>query len=186
MTFKEIAKLLETNIQTIPNLIAILKKGFEEAEAGSDVEVTQIQSSGTKIASITVGEESTDIYAPNPIIPYSTTEHIIGKWIDGTTDIYEITFIKDSDIIRNSDFRNTFDVSSLNVNKIINISGAYYRSGEDLNLQYSFDSSCRPESSTDNYVAARYNGTSDELQVACTYSDVVEIDVTMRYIKTTT
>ena len=86
MTFKEIAKLLETNIQTIPNLIAILKKGFEEAETGSSVEVTQIQSSGTKIANITVGEESTDIYAPDPSIAYVAAETKIGKFLGN--DLY--------------------------------------------------------------------------------------------------
>ena len=86
MTYKDIAKLLETNIQTIPNLIAILKKGFEEAESGSSVEVTQIQSSGTKIANITVGEESTDIYSPDPSIAYVTAETKIGSFLGN--DIY--------------------------------------------------------------------------------------------------
>ena len=183
MTFKEIAKLLETNIQTIPNLIAILKKGFEEAEAGSDVEVTQVQSSGTKIASIAVGEESTDIYAPSAAHNYSTTEQIVGKWIDGTTNVYEKTFIKDSDIIQDSDFKNTFDVTDLNINKIIEISGSYYRSGEDLDLQYSFGGSCRPENNTGTYVAGRYNGINKQLQVASTYTDVIAIYITMKYIK---
>ena len=26
---------------------------------------------------------------------YSTTEHVVGKWIDGTTDVYEITIVLD-------------------------------------------------------------------------------------------
>lgn len=90
MTFQEIAKLLETNIQTIPNLVSVLKRGFEEAEAGSDVEVTQVISSGTKIASIAVGEESTDIFAPTSEVNYSTTERKIGKWIDNS-DLYQKT-----------------------------------------------------------------------------------------------
>ena len=89
MTFKEIAKLLETNIQTIPNLIAILKKGFEEAVSGSTVEVTQVVSSGTKIATIEIDGEETDLYTPEiGTINYSEAEQNTGiKWIDGK-DIY--------------------------------------------------------------------------------------------------
>lgn len=37
------------------------------ADAGSDVSVTQIQSSGTKIATVTVDNVDTDLYAPTPI-----------------------------------------------------------------------------------------------------------------------
>ena len=61
MTFKDIAKQLTTAVQTVPNLVQILRDGFEQVEAGS---------------------EST--------IDYSTTERLIGKWIDGS-DLYEKT-----------------------------------------------------------------------------------------------
>ena len=90
MTLKDIAKKLTTSIQTIPELVRILAEGLENAEAGSQVEVTAIQESGTKIATITIDEEATDIYAPTSEVIYSTTERKIGKWIDGT-DIYEKT-----------------------------------------------------------------------------------------------
>ena len=89
MTLKDIAKQLTTAVQTVPNLVQILRDGLEQAEAGSDVEVTQVVSSGTKIASVKVGEETTDLYAPDNEAVYSTTEKIIGKWIDGS-DIYQI------------------------------------------------------------------------------------------------
>lgn len=56
---------------------------------GSSVEVTQTVSSGTKIATIKVDDDSTDLYAP--MHEYSTTEHVVGKWIDGS-DLYERTF----------------------------------------------------------------------------------------------
>ena len=37
--------------------------------SGSEVSVTQIQSTGTKIATITVDDTPTDLYAPTPIAP---------------------------------------------------------------------------------------------------------------------
>lgn len=64
MTFQELAQKLATTIQTTPELYRILKEAFEDMEAGSDVTVTQVQTSGNKIATITVGEEATDIYSP--------------------------------------------------------------------------------------------------------------------------
>lgn len=55
------------------------------------VSVAQVQQSGTKIATIGVNGVSTDLYAPNSDgHEYTTTEHVVGKWIDGS-DIYEIT-----------------------------------------------------------------------------------------------
>ena len=58
----------------------------------TDVDVTQVVSTGTKIATITVDNVPTDIYAPagGASQNYSTTEHEIGKWIDGST-LYEKT-----------------------------------------------------------------------------------------------
>ena len=118
MTFKDIAKLLETNIQTIPNLVQILKKGFEEAEAGSDVEVTQVVSSGTKIASIAVGEESTDIYAP--IVSYSTDEYDTGKrWIDGRTIYGKILSINSVSLTKNTWATLYTDESVGNINQLL-------------------------------------------------------------------
>ena len=62
----------------------------------TDVDVTQVVSTGTKIATITVDDVPTDIYAPSASQDYSTTEHIVGKWIDGTTNVYEKTFTSES------------------------------------------------------------------------------------------
>ena len=90
MTLKDIAKQLTTAVQTVPNLVQILRDGLEQATAGSTVEVTQVVSSGTKIASVKVDNNTTDLYAPASDIIYSTTERLIGKWIDGS-DLYEKT-----------------------------------------------------------------------------------------------
>lgn len=63
---------------------------------GSNVSVTQILSTGTKIATITVDDTPTDLYAPSgggggggSATNYSTTEQEIGTWIDGGT-LYSI------------------------------------------------------------------------------------------------
>ena len=92
MTLKDIAKQLDTAIQTVPNLVKILKDGLEQAETGSDVDVEQVVSSGTKIATISVGDEDTDLYAPAfTQLNYSTTEQNTGiKWVDGKV-LYQIT-----------------------------------------------------------------------------------------------
>ena len=169
MTFKEIAKLLETNIQTIPNLINVLKKGFEEAETGSDVEVTQVVSSGTKIASIAVGEESTDIYAPTNEIAYSTTERKIGTWTDGS-DLYEITVKSPGNITTTP--REVLDMTTNNVNEVIAIMPVFYEDG-------AFASAW-------NAGAVRYTSSTQKVTV---YTNQYSIDggviVTIRYTKNT-
>ena len=65
--------------------------------APTDVDVTQVQTSGTKIATISVDNVDTDIYAPSASgHNYSTSEQVVGKWIDGTTDVYEKTYTAES------------------------------------------------------------------------------------------
>lgn len=59
--------------------------------SGDKVTVTQTLTEGTEIGSIKVNNNTTVLYAPaGGSQNYSTTEHIVGKWIDGK-DIYEIT-----------------------------------------------------------------------------------------------
>ena len=117
MTLKDIAKQLTTAVQTVPNLVQILRDGLEQATSGSTVEVTQVVSSGTKIASVTVDDETTDLYAPandtklfidtaNVIkgttnftseLSYTATEdsyislYLVGSSGDGTVKINSVT-----------------------------------------------------------------------------------------------
>lgn len=63
MTFKDLAKRISTCYNSLPALIDALRDGFNEVEGGG----------------------SSDI-------EYSTTERKIGKWIDGTTDVYEKSY----------------------------------------------------------------------------------------------
>ena len=121
MTLKNIAQKLTTSIQTIPELVRILAEGLENAEAGSQIEVTAIQESGTKIATITIDEEATDIYAPTSEIIYSTTERKIGKWIDNS-DLYEKTInIGAIDATLSKDVAH-----EITIGKLISVQGSAY------------------------------------------------------------
>lgn len=88
----------------------------------TDVDVTQVVSTGTKIATITVDSVPTDLYAPTPTVPlhqYSTTEQIVGKWIDNG-DIYEKTaFIEDISISANSNTDINISDYFTNVDKVL-------------------------------------------------------------------
>jgi len=73
MTFKDLSKKLKASVQTLPNLINVLADAFNEIEGGSSGDIN-----------------------------YSTEEHVIGKWIDGTTDLYEKTVTFNNVSIENS------------------------------------------------------------------------------------
>lgn len=94
--------------------------------SGSTVEVTQVLESGTKIASISVDGNSTDLYAPTPASPvhtYSTTEQIVGKWIDGTSDVYEITINLTTPITIHYNAWTSTTIDSSDMDIIINCRG---------------------------------------------------------------
>lgn len=58
---------------------------------GSTVSADQIISSGTEIGGVTIDGNRTAFYAPLPKHNYSTSEQVVGKWIDGKP-LYEKTF----------------------------------------------------------------------------------------------
>ena len=72
-------------------LMAQIEDLKKQIQAGSapEVTITPALESGTKIADFSIGSEEGSLYAPNPLHVYSTEEHIIGTWIDGTTPVYE-------------------------------------------------------------------------------------------------
>lgn len=125
MTLKDIAKQLTTAVQTVPNLVQILRDGLEQATAGSAVEVTQVVSSGTKIASVTVDDETTDLYAPATETAYSTTERKIGTWIDNS-DVYEKTLSLDEAVTLASNAWTSTGVKSGEVDQLLNAKAYNY------------------------------------------------------------
>ncbi len=76
MTFEDLSKQLNTSVQSIQNLVQVLSAAFADMEGGGG------------------GGDSGDVY--------STEEHVVGKWIDGTSDVYERTFYYNNDITSNS------------------------------------------------------------------------------------
>ena len=58
-----------------------------------------------------------------PMHNYSTTEHAIGKWIDGKT-IYEKTWDVGSVTLNGSSFTDVTDISADGIESIINVAGA--------------------------------------------------------------
>lgn len=93
---------------------------------GSTVEVTQVVTSGTKIATITVDDTPTDLYAPAASSQdYSTTERVVGKWIDGTTDVYEKTFYANNlQLTDNLYYVVSTDMTSAGINNLVSINGS--------------------------------------------------------------
>lgn len=101
MTIKEaFEKLVDTTAAAMKNPFFVMRKlhsAFVDIAdnieggggGGSTVEVTQVLESGTKIATITVDDTPTDLYAPSQLHEYSTTEKVVGKWSDGS-DLYEV------------------------------------------------------------------------------------------------
>lgn len=82
-------------IRNLGQTFADVADNIEEGGGGgSTVEVTQVLESGTKIATITVDDTPTDLFAPNAYVPisYSTTEQDTGTtWTDGR-HVYQKTY----------------------------------------------------------------------------------------------
>lgn len=62
-----------------------------EPPAQTEVEVTPILTRGEHIADINVDGITSELYAPKSEVIYSTSEHVIGKWLNGEV-LYERTF----------------------------------------------------------------------------------------------
>ena len=101
------------------------------APNSTQVNITPVQQSGTKIATIGVNGVNTDLYAPNNGgHEYSTTEHVVGTWIDGRP-VYEKTFT----FITNSTIYYIPDTTD--INHLINVSGFANKENNDFYIPYS-------------------------------------------------
>ena len=138
MTFKQLAKQLTTAVQTVPNLVQILRDGFDQAETGSDVEVTQVVTTGTELASIKVGDDpAVKIYAPEATggIDYSTDEQDTGlKWIDGSAIYQKTVKIENISVTANASTELTLTDYFQNISKLIN----YEATTGDTPLPYTY------------------------------------------------
>jgi len=90
---------------------------------GSVVSWTQTQASGTKIAEIDIDGTTTDVYAPSgggSSLNYSTTEQVVGTWIDGRP-VYQITATKTSFSVANNAEVNIADLTALNIDDLVSL-----------------------------------------------------------------
>lgn len=95
---------------------------------GDKVTVTPITDSGTKIATIKVNNTTSELYAPDSSSTYSTTEHIIGKWIDGK-DLYELVVELNNPTSSSVNY-DTFTIVSLtdyNIGEVVQAFGTWKR-----------------------------------------------------------
>ena len=102
---------------------------------GDKVTVTQTLTEGTEIGSIKVNNNTTTLYAPagSSGHNYSTTEQVVGKWIDGTTDVYEKT-IEITALPNNNEGSTAHGIS--NIGNIISIDGVATSSNDVIPIPY--------------------------------------------------
>ena len=113
-----------------------------------------------------------------PAVHYSTDEQVIGTWVDGST-IYQKTFSF-------TPTSNSFyiDVSSLNIDKIIESTGSVFQSyGNTVPLPYG--------TTSNDYAIAYYNSNDEKLQISeasgqDNYNLNVQWIVTWKYTKAIT
>ena len=147
-------------------------KLYAPSGGGSDVTVTPITTTGTNIANIAVNGTTYNLFAPTSggggSHNYSTTEQVIGTWIDGKP-VYEITYEFTTALTINSTSYIHSGITPVNIKSLIGmpdiidvhgqsapIMAGLYSDGEIalalLNATYSIDL---------KYLIIRYTKTTD-------------------------
>ena len=112
-----------------------------------------------------------------PAHHYSTEEQVIGTWIDGKT-LYEKTFTVTS--FTYEDWINAVDVTSLNIDKCLKISG-YVKRNNANGLCLSYNGSYY-ENATYYFMIRNYNKKIQYIIMG--YRDFSEMSITIQYTKT--
>ena len=106
-----------------------------ELPVGDTVSVNPIQTTGTLIAEVTVNNVTAQIKAPSastPVHTYSTTEQVVGKWIDNSA-VYEKT-------INFGNASESYDISVAhgisNLGRIISFDAIGYVGSNQYSLPY--------------------------------------------------
>ena len=117
---------------------------------------------------------------------YSTTEQVVGTWIDGSP-VYEKTIITNSSVT-NEDV--DVDISSLNVDLMVSIGGGYSRNVNNLELYYPWGEN---EYNTSDVIVfgsyCRFYKTNDSITYKIIHKDNSTTDYqrfTIRYTKSST
>ena len=146
-----------------------------ELPVGDTVSVNPIQTTGTTIAEITVNNVTAQIKAPSastPVHEYSTTEQVVGKWVDDS-DVYEKTI--------NFGYASGGSAQSVahgitNLSRVISIDAVGYVSGTAYPLPY-------VNNISSDIRRLAIDGTNITLYNANSSPDVSDIYVVMRYTK---
>ena len=110
---------------------------------------------------------------------YSETEHVIGKWIDGTTDVYEKTFAK-TDVAYTSGDYEMGEIAG--IDKVISLIGSV--SSSDKSTYYPTE-----YTSTTGKISYFYLSKGETNKIYFKSTDTwssTNLIATVRYIKTTT
>ena len=104
---------------------------------------------------------------------YSTTEHVVGKWIDGTTEVYEKVITAESASTGSS----TIAHGITNLGEVVSLSGVCVYSDKYLPLPY--------VSTTSTYCISIGNvdATNIEIDLGESFSAVSDIVLIIRYTK---
>jgi hypothetical protein len=125
-------------------------------------------------------------------LSYSTTEHIVGYWIDGTTPIYERTFVK-SFTNNNGGYRiniNENDLLPSNTNRVVYLGGMINALNAGNNSSFCMTIPMNDQNSTPSwYTYINYNFDVRKIYFACNLALAipigaeVQIIVSIRYTK---
>ena len=155
----------QTNYWDISDLSVVSLSGVGE------VTVTQVQSTGAKIATIGVDGINTDLYAPQET--YSTTEQVIGTWIND-----EPLYRKAITFSGNYQLTQTFTLSDVTSDMIIHnvIGGVRYVDNGTLH-NYLVN--------TDGNVTCPYQGAQNQLNINLGASSAnIIVELIIEYTKT--
>lgn len=174
---KELGDIPDVELTT-PSNGQILKynsttqKWVNANESGvGEVTVTQVQSTGAKIATIGVDGINTDLYAPQET--YSTTEQVIGTWIND-----EPLYRKAITFSGNYQLTQTFTLSDVTSDMIIHnvIGGVRYTDNGTLH-NYLVN--------TDGNVICPYQGAQNQLNINLGASSAnITVELIIEYTKT--
>ena len=153
-----------------------LKESFADVASkvdasGDKVTVTQTITEGTEIGNIKVNNDTTKLYAPKVSRDYSNTPHVIGKWIDGITDVYEVTY-------DNNEYT-AIDLSSLNFSRAVEIITVGYGTAGSRPIPYSY-----PNNASSWLCGVYISGSTLTWQVGNDFkASFAKACVTIRYIQ---
>lgn len=157
-----------------------LKESFADVASkvvdasGDKVTVTPITDSGTKIAEIKVNNTTSNLYAPSALHNYSTTEHVVGKWID-ESDLYEITVEVTS--VSSNDWTDVYNLTGADIKGYdTRASYAEMANGERVALDWYASSS--------NYNRTIITNSGAKFRVETIGSTYTKIVATIQYTKT--